>query len=349
MSNPLTILSLLSLIVLAGVNIQTKQDPPKDIKGGAALIFKRPENPTTKDRKNATEENRRTPKDDIKDKVEDAIALGNAARDRKPPDFESAEKAYRLAWKLDPRDPRPYIGLGNVYWDQRRYPEAAQAYREAVRSIDRYRNLSALLLSGAFGISKARKPDLSPDAQTRVYYAATLLEQQDLLAAERQLRLAARRDEENAEWNGLFGYVLSAQGRYTESLAAYQKAIRVEPSNEKYRLLLTEATQRARETSVNDQAITTRMQNTTWSIRNSTDSINKGACELDESGSVRCKGRNSSLTLLKGTWRIRDGIFTFEGVFNVPFCIGKLHTVTIDVLCYKHDSDVTEVWTKVQK
>ncbi len=71
------------------------------------------------------------PLTDIGD-VEDAIEAGNDARDRKPPNYVEAERAYRLAAKLAPKDERPFIGLGNIYYDQKRDLEGIAAYRKAV-------------------------------------------------------------------------------------------------------------------------------------------------------------------------------------------------------------------------
>ena len=340
--------------MLAGaVNIEANQNPPQsDIRGGAALIFKRPENPTTRDREAATANKQRSARDDTSDKVEDAIALGNAARDRKPPDFDSAEKAYRLAWKLNPSDPRPYLGLGNVYWDQRRYTEAAQSYRDALRYIDRAsskRSLLASISGGGLGISKTEISDLDSDTQTRIYFAATLLQAQNPLGAEKELRLVAFTSSNNPEWNSLFGYALSAQGRYTEAVAAYEKAVKLEPLNEKYKELLQQATEKAREASANDQSITTRLQNTTWEIRDATSSTIKGTCQLEANGSVQCKSAGSSLALSQGTWRIRDGIFGLESVSKVPFCIGQLRATTIEVKCYMKDSETDDLWMKLQR
>ena len=343
--------------MLAGVvSIEANQNPPQsDIRGGAALIFKRPENPTTRDREAATANKQRSARDDTSDKVDDAIALGNAARDRRPPDFESAEKAYRLAWKLNPSDPRPYLGLGNLYWDQRRYTEAAQSYRDALRYIDRTsssRSLLARVSGGGLGTARISKTEISAldsDTQTRIYFAATLLQEQNPVGAEKELRLVAFTGSNNPEWNSLFGYALSAQGRYTEAVGAYEKAVKLEPLNEKYKELLRQATEKARAASANDQSITTRLQNTTWEIRDATSSRIKGTCQLEASGSVRCKSAGSSLALLQGRWRIRDGIFGFEDVFKVPFCIGQLRATTIAVKCYMKDSETDDLWMKLQR
>src|SRR5690349_18032711 len=336
---------IFSLMFVEGNSIESIQNPPRpDITGGAALIFKRPENPTTRDPKDAKANTQLSAKDDTSDKVEDAIALGNAARDRKPPDFESAEKAYRLAWKLNPRDPRPYLGLGNLYWDQRRYAEAAQAYRDALNCIDRSK-VRSLYVRPSIGLGISRGNVKIPlDAQIRVYFAATLLEEQNPLGAERELRLAALSLAHNAQWNGLFGYALSAQGRYTDAVAAYEKAVKLEPLTEKYKILLSEATQKAHETSANDQAITKDLQNTKWEIRDAGNLTIKGICELDASRSIRCKGASSDIVLTNAKWRIRDRILAFEDAFKVPFCVGQLHTQRIEVKCYRDDSEINELW-----
>ncbi len=66
------------------------------------------------------------------DDVEEAIELGNAARDQKPSDYTEAERAYQLATKLAPDDWRAFVGLGNIYVDQDRDKEAIEPYRKAV-------------------------------------------------------------------------------------------------------------------------------------------------------------------------------------------------------------------------
>jgi Flp pilus assembly protein TadD len=335
----------LAFTILCLVSINAQQNRVRqDITGGAALIFKRPENPTTKGRDDAMAVRSATV--DTSDQVEDAIALGNAARDRKPPDFESAEKAYRLAWKLNPRDPRPYLGLGNLYWDQRRYPEAAQAYRDAVRYMDdgKRRNLSAIIGGTVtHGLAGGKTDDL----RVRVLLAATLLEEKNPIGAERELRTIEASHFYNAEWNGLFGYALAAQGRYTEAVAAYEKAVQIEPVNERYKGLLAEASQKARATSANDQAITRRLQNTIWEVRNATNSATKGTCQLEASGSLQCKGVGSGLTLSNGKWRVRDGMLGLEGSFKIPFCVGQLQGAKIDTRCYGSDSETRDLWIKL--
>src|SRR4029079_2226342 len=89
-----------TVALLAVENLGQLTRPVRDPVGGASILFAHPQNPST----------RRPPQtaNTAGDNVDDAIALGNAARDRKPPDLASAERAYRLAWKLNPNDPRPH-------------------------------------------------------------------------------------------------------------------------------------------------------------------------------------------------------------------------------------------------
>jgi Flp pilus assembly protein TadD len=350
MKNQLNLAFILSLILACPGSISAQQDrPQRDITGGAALIFKRPENPTTQAREDAANR-QRSAKAETSEQVEDAIALGNAARDRKPPDFESAEKAYRLAWKLNPNDPRPYLGLGNLYWDQRRYVEAAKAYRDAVRFMETTSTKRAALIGILGGIANAGIGKVErPSGHPRIYLAASLLQEQNPLAAERELRLVALLDSNNPEWNGLFGYALSAQGRYTEAVEAYEKAVKLEPINENYKQLLTEASRKARETSANDQAITTRLRNTIWEVRDITNSTIKGTCQLDATGSLQCKDVGSGLILSNGRWKIRDGFLGLERGFKTPFCVGQLQGAKIDVQCYSSDDESRNLWINLKK
>jgi lipoprotein NlpI len=69
----------------------------------------------------------------VNEQLEEAIAAGNDARDRRPPDYEKAEQAYRLAAKIDPQAVRAYEGLGNIFIDQKKYAEALAAYQQAVQ------------------------------------------------------------------------------------------------------------------------------------------------------------------------------------------------------------------------
>jgi len=107
--------------------------------GGAALIFRKPENPALRGSGGSssnTATGRRTrasvPQSKIvaQDKI---IARGNAARSAATPRYSEAEIEYKLAAREDPKDPRAHAGLGNVYLDQGRFAKAVEAYQQAIK------------------------------------------------------------------------------------------------------------------------------------------------------------------------------------------------------------------------
>jgi Flp pilus assembly protein TadD len=64
---------------------------------------------------------------------EQVIAKANAARSAPTPRYIEAEEQYKLAAQQEPADARAHFGLGNVFLDQGRFAEAADAYRQAIK------------------------------------------------------------------------------------------------------------------------------------------------------------------------------------------------------------------------
>lgn len=347
-------IALLSIVwSLSTLTINAHQNPTRpDISGGAALIFKRPENPKTGRGEQATSK-QKSSNDSLNDQVDDAIALGNAARDRKPPDLESAEKAYRLASKLNPRDPRPYLGLGNLYWDQRRYAEAAKAYRDALRYIQRKIALFAALFKGSVGaaIGKHEPTDYeSFVTQTQIYLAATLLQDHRFLSAERELRAVLIREQSGGEWNAMLGYSLSSQGRYTEASASYQSAVRAEPSNQTYKDLLDASLLKAREASANDEPMSSQLKNTSWEIQQDAASGIKLTCKFKDSDTLDCTPLNNKVAQPRANWRISDGLLVLKFTSaQRRFCVGQLRGGAIAVKCSAANLETEELWTRLDK
>src|SRR5215207_10036559 len=97
----------------------------RDITGGAALIFRAPQNPTVANQ-GATGGGRvkgtRKPPVRQQDSI---LARANAARTASKP--REAEQQYQLATQIAPDDARAFAGLGNVYVDQGRFAEAVDA------------------------------------------------------------------------------------------------------------------------------------------------------------------------------------------------------------------------------
>ena len=103
----------------------------RDLVGGAALIFRRPENPKTLAGGGRISGSRdRTPHLRTQDQI---LAKGNEARSAAAPRYSEAEGQYKLAAKQDPEDHRAFAGLGNIYLDQGRFSDAIDAYRDALR------------------------------------------------------------------------------------------------------------------------------------------------------------------------------------------------------------------------
>ena len=106
----------------------------RDITGGAALIFRAPQNPTIHVSSGATGGGKVKQSQKPPVRKQDAIiARANAARSAPKPRYEEAEQQYQLAAQIAPDDARAFAGLGNVYVDQGKFAAAVDAYQKAIR------------------------------------------------------------------------------------------------------------------------------------------------------------------------------------------------------------------------
>jgi tetratricopeptide (TPR) repeat protein len=64
--------------------------------------------------------------------VESALQDGNEAFAAQPPRYDAAERAYQEALKINPKEARAYVGLGQVYAAQNRVDDTLAAYQKAV-------------------------------------------------------------------------------------------------------------------------------------------------------------------------------------------------------------------------
>lgn len=234
----------------------------QDALGGASAIFiARPKNPPVRPKASRAKELQASqPNSSAKPgnsnanpvinggmsgEVEDALELGNSARDAEPPRYQDAEKAYRLAAKLDDKDPRPYLGLANLWYDQKNYEAAAKMYREAT---ERMTPKKPLIL-GAFS-SKINDRDKSvwssllASGEAHAYLGNALLQAGMFAEAEAELRTATFEDSRNAQSYALLGYSFFQQKKYAEASAALKKALELSPDNEAYKRLLNESAAR---------------------------------------------------------------------------------------------------------
>src|SRR6185295_1866011 len=110
----------------------------RDITGGAALIFRAPQNPSV----HVTGGGQGTPgggriksrpKPPPERQQDSIIARANAARSAPKPRYAEAEEQYQLAAQIAPDDARAFAGLGNVYVDQGKFTQAVDAYQKALK------------------------------------------------------------------------------------------------------------------------------------------------------------------------------------------------------------------------
>ena len=134
--------------------------------------------------------------------VDDALSL--ADDERQNGRNEAAERGYLLASKLAPADPRPYLGLGHTYYNQKKFVEAEKFYQRA-----------ATLSHG----------DSEPYARLAFTYSE--LNRLDEATAAARRSVAAQPD--NYYGYLALGYVLSLRQSYAEAESAYRKAITLTP------------------------------------------------------------------------------------------------------------------------
>ena len=201
---------MLLCMLLIGAGVAVAQETGGDLIGGAGIF--RPKNPEAKRSRNPKPTRPRMTPEELEEKFGDALSDGNDARDAR--NFVAAEKAYRAAIALKPRDTRAYQGLGNVFVDQQRWDEAETAYRKAVEfaatNPDAMLGLSFVLVQPRAGAMNAKR---FSDAQ---YYAKRASELQPTNAVAFDRLTAA----------------LMARGIFTaDTEAAARKAVELDPNN----------------------------------------------------------------------------------------------------------------------
>src|SRR6201988_1188496 len=199
----------LSLAIAAGV---VAQDMPggggllRDITGGAALIFRAPQNPTvhvSSGGQGATGGGKVKPSQKPPVRKQDAIiARANAARSAPKPRYEEAEQQYQLAAEIAPDDARAFAGLGNVYVDQGKFAEAVDSYQKAIKLKPDY---NGAYLPLAFSLARL---DRYPEAIG--VYNETL-----------------KSDPNSPEVYNNLSFAFNHSGRYQEAVEASQQAIKL--------------------------------------------------------------------------------------------------------------------------
>jgi predicted Zn-dependent protease len=196
----------------------------------------------------------------MKDETEDALFLGNAARDATPPRYDEAERAYKLAIKLSPKDPRPYIGLGNIYYDQKMYEKASTAYKQALSlghlstaKVGASSGVGAIIgaiIGGGKGAAigatiGAGEPRILLQRETRgeihQYVGNSFLQQEKWADAEYEFHETVLLNPTNALAYASLGYVQLKQKKYTRASSSFKRAVQLDEDNETYKSFLKQA------------------------------------------------------------------------------------------------------------
>lgn len=182
---------------------------PGDPVGGAALIFRKPENPKVEPPGEAaragvgggrTADRARKRTAAVAVAQEKIIAKANAARSAPTPRYSEAEQQYKLAIQQDPNDERGDAGLGNVYLDQGRFNDAVEAYKRAIKL----------------------KVDYVPAYQPLGYSLARL---NRFIEATEVFKQSLQYDPDNAEVYNNLAYSYVHAERYGDAVEASQRAI----------------------------------------------------------------------------------------------------------------------------
>ena len=177
----------------------------RDITGGAALIFRTPQNPSVHLASGQTPGGGRikgrAPKPPVR-KEDQIIARANAARSAPRPRYAEAEEQYQLAAKLAPDDARAHAGLGNVYVDQGKFADAVAAYQQAIKVKPEY---GAAYLPLAFSLARLNR---YPEA-IEVY--------------QKTLKI----DSSSPEVHNNLSFAYNHTGRFQEAVDSSQQAIKL--------------------------------------------------------------------------------------------------------------------------
>lgn len=247
-------------LLLAGTTLRA-QEAGGDLGGGAGIF--RPKNPETNRRRppgikpptnratparppaggggrSGTGRPAALPPEVIEERFADALDEGNTARDAR--EYAKAEKAYRDAGQLKPKDWRGWYGLGNVYTDQQRWDEAEKSYRQASlnaqTNADVFIALSYVLVQPRTGganasrlleAEQAARRAIQIQANSPVAYdhLGVALEERGLsnTDAEQAYRHAIELDSQFAVAYAHLARMLSKAGRKPEAQPYYARAI----------------------------------------------------------------------------------------------------------------------------
>lgn len=200
-------LSFVLVLILSAWTTVSAQEPTgggslvRDIMGGAALIFRPPNNPVVQEPQPSggrTGGRRPAP---VR-KQDQMIARANAARSAPKPRYTEAEQQYQMAAEVAPDDARAFAGLGNIYVDQGRFAEAVDAYRKAI----------------------AVRPEYTPAYMPLAFSLARLDRYPEAIEIYQQ---TLKQDSSNPEIYNNLSFAYNHSQKYQEAIDAAKEAIRL--------------------------------------------------------------------------------------------------------------------------
>jgi hypothetical protein len=294
----------------------------------------------------------------LNDAVEDALALGNSARDADPPRYRDAERAYRLALKLAPKDPRAHVGLANIYYDQQQFQQAAEHYRRAL-------TLERLLddgppPEGRAGKIKAQPPKekrakgkFSPppptfsarDLEWQTYLAAALLQQGRFLEALMEISYQVEDRTKNDTVYAIVASALFGLRRYSEAATYIEHAARLAPGRAEYAELLQRARAKQVEITPLSEATRRELEGTKWLTNRRADRV----CEFLRGGRVQCRPQNQLSH--DWTWETEGDVIHLRSTLPTWRCVGLLARNRVAFHCgYQGRPSILMLmdWTKAE-
>ena len=154
-------------------------------------------------------------------------------------DLTEAIAAYQAAFKASPEDEELRLRLGAVYAVAERYEEAApyiKKYRKGNPTSAEGLHYAGRIALAEGKINKALEllsQSVSGDALNAVYhswYAAALLEANQLVRAKEEAAAAVKEDEALAHARWVQGEIQERQGAVSDATASFEKALALDPS-----------------------------------------------------------------------------------------------------------------------
>jgi Flp pilus assembly protein TadD len=181
-----------------------------------------------------------SPSVDLDSLADEMIELGNSLRSGTEPRFAEAERAFRIAARLDPEDARPHAWIGDINFAQQRWAEAEAALRRAIQldpdDFVSYARLSYLFSRlGRFPEAETAANQVKRLRPNAFYGYCSMgwskFRNRQYGEAETEYRRAIELSPETAGLHADLGLVLIRRGRFAEAAESLRRAIQLDPAS----------------------------------------------------------------------------------------------------------------------